>query len=92
MTIFVFKSHRQILLWEDRTFHYKIHFPLSSDQPVQNPAVANISKNNFQWFLCSGVSILNSEKKLILHFLEKKTNSTQVTTKLIEMTQVINYF
>ena len=40
-------------------------------QPEEDPAVGQISDKDVQCFLSLVVSILKSEKKMILHFLEK---------------------
>ena len=67
--------HRQILLWEGRIFYYKV--PFLPFQPEENPTVGQLSDKDVQCFLCLVVSILNSEREITLHFLEKyKQNTT----------------
>ena len=46
-------------------------FSIKLYQPEKDPTVGQILDKDVQCFLCLVVSTLNSEKELILHFLEK---------------------
>ena len=46
-------------------------FPTKLYQPEEDPTKGQISDKDVECFLCLVVSIINSEKKLILHILKK---------------------
>ena len=48
-------------------------FPIKLYHPEEDPKKGQISDKNVECFLCLVVSILNSEKEIILH-IKKKTN------------------
>ena len=63
-TFFLQSNSGRLLLslWGGRTFHYKLLFSLSFIILKKNPAVSQISEKDVQFFLCSVVCILNSER------------------------------
>ena len=47
-----------------QNFSLENTFPIKLCQPEANPTVVHTSEKDVQWFLCSVVSILNSEKEI----------------------------